>query len=571
MKMFFRSIFHVAVATILLGLNLAADADESKRLDVIDVTNIAIAPLKFAEVTPRQTDTVEAEQALDQWGLLRPRKNGWTWGERTGQNGNYIFTRLAMTTKTGGEFTIGKLALSGVRMDGDIANFDQAVIHDLDMQGIEPSQKSKLRKDSNKREIDWDTDRIQARKLVLTYPSANFANGIFAAFSGDMETYEKMAVIPEYGHQAAYDIVISSSKNTRGIKIDHWILGQDIRGEGGMSLAGVKTYGGFDSNTSLSLASIDIRGVNLKKLKPIFAVIAEEASLEQKRAQEQIKKKSKAKNKKNDDLTEAQSRAVLAFMNPYIPNYSHISLRDLRTQSDGFQMFLSRIDAVTRLRDGKIYSNLTTSPLTIMDTPGANDKGKTQLSLQELGFDKIELSLGHEAVMDPALDRIHIKNSYIEMKDGFKLSYNFDGIGLMDFMEEAVMSSIDTQELSDKQMLALITGLGRFKTQITFEDRSILDFGFELAAQSQNKDKADLKKQASALMTLLPMFVEQKELRPIVTEFGTAVQKLIESGGTLVIATNWDLPLTQARAKKLLKDDMASMEFFGLSAVHVAK
>ena len=566
MKMFFRSVFYVVVAIMIIGLNLAAGAEESKGADVVDVTNIAIAPYEFAEITPRSIDTVKAEQTLEQWGLLRPRKNGWTWGERTGQAGNYIFTKLHMTTKDGGDFSIGKLVLSGVRMDAGSANFDKAVIYDLDMQGIVPSQKSKQKKEGEKSGLDWDGGRIQARKMVLTYPSANFANGIFAAFSGDMETYDEMVIIPEYGHQAAYDIKISSSKNTSAIKINHWILGKGISGEGVLSLAGIQSYGGFDSNTSFSLASIDIRGVNLKKLKPIFTVIAEDVRQEQKQANG--KKKRKANNKKNDDLTEAQGRAVLAFMNPYIPNYSHASLRNLKMQGDGFQMFLSRIDAVIKQQDGKIYSNMETSPLTIMVTPEARGDSN---NLQELGFDRIELSLGHEAVMDPALDKIHIKNSYIEMKDGFKLSYNFDGIGLMGLMEEAVMANVSDQELSDKQILAIIASLGKFKSQIMFEDRSILDLGFALAAQSPNKDKAELKKQASALMTLLPVFVKQKEFRPIVTEFSAAVQNLIESGGKLVIATDWDLPLSENETKKLLKDDEAAIEFFGLSVVHVAK
>lgn len=103
LKTFSRLLVLTALAVTLLGLNLGAHADESNRAGTINFSNLPIAPLEFADVTPRTIDQADAEKALKAFGIWEPSKYGWSWESRTGENGNYVYTNLRMRPKKGGD------------------------------------------------------------------------------------------------------------------------------------------------------------------------------------------------------------------------------------------------------------------------------------------------------------------------------------------------------------------------------------------------------------------------------------------------------------------------------------
>ncbi len=561
-----RGVWLLIGAALILALSLTASAQQSKSSVNYRPDVYAGTPLETYElVTPpaRTVDTKEAEKALKGLGLLKPEKKGWQWASRTGTAGNYVFTGLRRTNKNKSQIKIGKLVLSGVHMDGKKPNYDQAVLSDADMDGFQSD--------------DGSSYRIRAGTIYVVAPGADYARGLMNALSGDMAAYEKNVSIPKYNYLSGAKIVITNDKMIGRFNISKALAGQDKNGEGIFSLEGLRTFGGFGDMAVVKLDALDMRGINLDKFKPIYTAFADEIRDEQKKARHKKRRKKKKKSEKNQEITPAQADALIKMFDPYRASYRQFRLKNLVLEDRTVKVNWDTVNAASRPEGGKLHTRVQMTPLVIAFKPSVKpakpkvvplaDKNSELLS--DLGYKSLEFSFGEDVIADPATDIIQVKNAFFQLKDGFRINLEMDTTGWKSGLTHAFRASVKHSGISDDELGRQLLGdFKAFKMHLSLQDRSIVERVFKTVAKQKKTDVAHLKKQASALLIVLPMGVKDKDLQPVAEKAATAVQKFLETGGTLHLELAPELPLSEAKIQILDSDMQALIAFLGLSVRH---
>ena len=120
------------------------------------------------------------------------------------------------------------------------------------------------------------------------------------------------------------------------------------------------------------------------------------------------------------------------------------------------------------------------------------------------------------------------------MKDGFKLSFDYDMVGYKAFAEKAA----SMQGSTGKSPMAAMGMLSEMKfnhLRLALRDDSIIDRSFKLAAKQQGGTPDALRQQAKMGLAFLPMMAQDEGQQKIAGELSTALGKLLDDGGTLVI------------------------------------
>ena len=452
---------------------------------------------EVASVKTRAVSDANAMQALTLMGLNESGSGELSWASRTGDKGNYVFTNVVPKNKDDKDASFGSLELKGVHMDGEQAVFDQITLNDF-------------------KAVDEDETIVTFKTLSLTEPSPALAAAFADALGGNDDAFDDIEGDISFTAINFTGLKVVDEEGT--VNLDSVNFGKSKDGTGVFSINNLNMDMTDDgTHIKMNLGSMDITGVNIDKYKGIF-----EAAVKN--------------GKDGKTIDDEAMKKLMGAMDPYNPDFKDFSLKNFHVDADGLVVNLDSMKGNATRKGDKITMTQTMSPLTITPSKTSKDKGmkKFNEALDTLGYESLEFTMTQNSVLNAKTDSMIIKDSYIAMKDGFKLSFDYDMVGYKAYMQEALALS-GKAESNPMAMLGMLDKLQVKKLRIALKDDSIVDRSFKFAAKEQGGTPADLKQKAKMGLAFLPMMAKDEGQQKIATDLSAALGAWLDNGGSLVI------------------------------------
>jgi len=480
-------------ATLILG----GCGDKNK-------TKASKAGVAIEKIEARKVSDAEGMQALAAFSLAKPGAGTLQWDNRDGSGGNYTFTDVTISDDDN-TTTIGQIKVWGAHMAGEQASFDKMEFREF-----------------TARDGEDNTD-VKIATITLVKPSPALAGGLAKAFSGDDDAFDNIK--GDVGFQAISFTGFNLTDDDVNMNIKSMSMGEAKDKTGVFSLNGLTMNGKGDDDTKpnvkMSLGSMDITGANLSKYKGIMTQAMKSGG-------------------KDGDMSETAMADIMQSMNIYDPDFKTASIRNFDMNADGLLITLKSFEANANKKGGKVTMIQKMSPLVITppkDSENA-DMQKMTKTLASLGYESLEFTMGGKSVLDEKSDTMKGTDTYIELKDGFRLSYDFDIAGYKAFTEKAAAMSAQGDAANPMAAMGMMSALQVNKLRISLRDDSIVDRGFKLAAEQRGGTADALKSQAKAMLGFATMAAQDEAQQKLATEMVAALTKLIDNGGTLTIDMN---------------------------------
>ncbi len=483
------------------------------------------------KIEARTVSDAEAMQALAAFSLDTSGSGKVQWDKRDGSGGNYTFTDVKIHDgkKTS---AIGQVEIWGAHMAGEQASFDKIEFRDI----------ASVSKDN-------DDTKIKIASIALVKPSPALAGGLAKSFGGDDDAFENLE--GDISFQAISFTGFNLTDDDVNMNIQSMSMGEAKDKTGVFSLNGLTLDGkGDDSkspNVKMSLGSIDVTGANLKKYKGMIKAM---------------------KNSGEDgDFTEEDLAGLMKTMNIYDPDFKTASIRDFDMNVDGLVITMKSMEASADKKAGKTTIISEMSPLLIVppkDSKNADMQKMTE-TLSALGYESLEFTMAGKTQMDESTDTMKAYDTYIEMKDGFRLSYDYDMSGYKAFMEKMAAMSGQGEASNPMAAMTMMNDLQINTLSISLRDDSIVDRGFKFVAAQQGGTADALKTQAKAMLGFATMAAQDEAQQKLATELVAALTTLIDNGGTLTIDMSPKTPISLGTIAMGSMSGQFDVEALGLS------
>jgi len=450
--------------------------------------------VKIEKVAIRNVDTNEAEKALKLMALYESGTGDVAWSVRKGDSGNYTFSNFENDSNEGDKGIFSLFELKGLHMEGENAAFDQMIFSDFSGTGD-------------------DGDKITIAKITLTEPSLALATAITRSFNGDDDAFNNIEGDVSFKALSFSGLKVADADGVlsmAGLKI-----GKDKDDTGYFSMNNLDMDMVSDGEkVIMTLGSIDVTGVNLAKYQGLIKAAMD-----------------------NDGKVDADAmKNIMGSMNAYDPDFKNFSLKNFNLDVLGLKVNLDSMTGKAKKKNGKVIMSQSMSPLTITPPvdPVDDDMKKITEGLASFGYDKLEFTMEQNSVLDEESDTMIVKDSYIQMKDGFKLSYDYDIAGYKAFSEKA-MSLRGGSSTNPMAALGMMSELKFNHLRLALKDNSIIDRSFQFAADQQGGKPDTLRSQAKMGLAFLPMMAKDEGQQKLAEDLSKALGKLLDDGGTLVI------------------------------------
>ncbi len=484
-------------ATLILG----GCGDKNK-------TKTSKAATSIEKIEARKVSDAEGLQALAAFSLAKSGSGDLQWDKRNGSAGNYTFSDITINSKEDAAVAIGQIEVWGAHMAGEQASFDKIEFRDF----------------SARKEDDTD---VTIATIALVKPSPALASGLAKAFGGDKDAFDNIE--GDIGFQAISFTGFNLTDDDVNMNIKSVSMGETKDKTGVFSLQGftldAQNDDGKKGNVKMSLGAFDVTGANLKKYKGIIA--------------------EAMKNGGNDGkLNEKAMANLMKSMNVYDPDFKTASIRDFALNAEGMTITMKSFDASADKKDGKVTMVQEMSPLKIVAPKDSKDPGlqKFTESLASMGYDSLEFTMGGKSILDEEADTMQSFDTYIALKDGFRLSYDFDLTGYKAFAEKTASLSAQGSGQNPMAAMDMMSALQFNQLRISLRDDSIVDRGFKFAAEQQGGTADSLKTQAKAMLGFATMMAQDEAQQKLAAELVAALTTLIDNGGTLTIEMNPEKP-----------------------------
>ncbi|MEE9272890.1 MAG: hypothetical protein V3U57_06445 [Robiginitomaculum sp.] len=444
------------------------------------------------------------KQALTAMSLNESGSGIISWGDKKGSAGTYTFTDVSVKSNEQGDITFGKLKLVGVHMEGDQANFDKITFIDMHAKSVENGSNSD----------------VTIKNISLIKPSPALANAIAASFGGDKDAFDNISGDIKFGGFSLAGMKVTD--DNAEMKLDALNFGRESDKTGVISLSNFNMHVTDKENVTFHLGSMNATGINLEKYDGLISAAIANGSIGDKVNKEGVNKKV--------------LKAITSSLNPYSPDFKKISLKDFSFDVDGIVGNLQSMTSKSVKKGDTIILTSKMSPLTIRAPKEATEKTKEFTdALTTLGYEELSFSMATTSELNETNDSMKVYDSYIELKDGFRLSYDLDMTNYRDYMQK--VNSAQFGGNKDDFMKALsIVKLNKFK--IAFRDDSILDRSFKLAAMKQGTSVKDLRQKATMGLAFLPMMAQDEGQQKIAGQLSKALGSLLSDGGTVTVNMN---------------------------------
>jgi len=505
---------HKALKVSTLALNLAMGGAIAATLILggcgdKNKTKTSKAGAAIEKIEARKVSDAEGMQALSAFSLGTSGAGKLQWDNRDGSAGNYTFTDVKISDDDS-TATVGQIEVWGAHMAGEQASFDKIEFRDF-----------------SARDGKDDTD-VKIATIALVKPSPALAGGLAKVFGGDKDAFDNIG--GDIGFQAISFTGFNLTNDDVNMTIKSVSMGETKDKTGVFSLNGLtldgKGDGGTKPNVKMSLGSIAVTGANLKKYKGIMTQAMKSGG-------------------KDGDMSETAMADLMKSMNIYDPDFKTASIQDFDMNADGLLITLKSFEASANKKGGKVTMVQKMSPLVITppkDSENADMQKMTE-TLASLGYESLEFTMGGKSVLDEKSDTMKGTDTYIELKDGFHLSYDFDIAGYKAFAEKAAALSAQGDAANPMAALGMMNALQFNRLRISLRDDSIVDRGFKFAAEQQGGTADSLKTQAKAMLGFATMAAQDEAQQKLATEMVAALTTLIDNGGTLTIDMNPKKPI----------------------------
>lgn len=469
---------------------------------------------KHFDVPSRKVSDAEAQQALGELNLLEESGDALSWAKSSGKNGNYSYTDL-MAKDDDGQLTIAKAELVGVHMDGETATFDRA-----DFSGIKI----------------YD----QAEDVTVT-----------------METLSVARPTPDMAKA-----IITSLQNIKDID-DLDIKGDDKdMGFGAMGMSGMKITSADVNLSADSLMWGEDEETNLTdfKIKDVTFNLTEKADEPMTGSLESFSATG-IRGDMFDNMSDMGKGplGMMSGINPLAKMYSTLKMEDLNFDSNFIEITSKGFEGKSTEKGGVTTQRSVGEPFIIRlkEAPKDRDAKRAYDMVKELGFDELVFQSSQTTVMDSNKDTVEVKDGFLSMKDGFKLSYNYGASGVK-AMTDKMQAAQSNQSRTDIQSAMESMKLNGF--QMRLEDKSIVDRGLKLAGKFRGAEPDQVKKELKVALTLAPMMASGLE-GEMLGEMASAFGDFVDDGGTLSIVMNPKEPISMTeladyKRSKLSKSDL---------------
>ena len=460
------------------------------------------AEVKFEKIADRNVDEAQANEALTALSLNESGSGVFSWDGKTGSAGNYVFENVSIKGDKGDDpIKVGKLELSGAHMQDDKVAFDRIVFNNMTT-------------------VD-DDSKIAVKRIELLKPSADLSNEIARAFSGDDEAFEDFEGDIGIGGFDMTGLNVSGGEDGT-ITMDKIAFGEAKDKTGVFTMRNLNMNIKDKESVQMNLGSIDVVGFNINKYKGF------------------IEESMKAENS-GDEIGEETMKKIMASLNPYAPDYKSVSIKNFNADIDGLKIDMASADANTSTKNGKTTITSSTSPITVTPPVQPTDRGMKEFAdaLTEMGYEKLVFRSAQNSVLDEKTDTMSVNDSYIEMEDGFKLSYNYGLSGVKEMMEKAaVLEAGNGSAANPLAAMEMMNSMKFANLKIALADNSIIDRSFKLAASKQGGTAESLKMQAKAGLAFLPMMAKDPGQQTLAMEASKALGQFLDNSGTLVLEMN---------------------------------
>ena len=228
------------------------------------------------------------------------------------------------------------------------------------------------------------------------------------------------------------------------------------------------------------------------------------------------------------------------------PGYDNFTLENFVLDAAGLGINMPSMDAVvTRDNQGRATRTVT-KPFNFSVSADPEGEVGAQLAgpLAIMGYETLNFSGEGDSRMDPDTDTISYdsKSNWIALDDGFKLSWGASATGASELMKQLAANPDD-----EAQLLEGLSKLTMQRMDINFQDNSIVEKGFAMAAAMSGQDPAAMKSQAVAGVAFLPLMAGQAGIdAELAAELGGALSKFLNDSGTLSISIDPTEPVSAA-------------------------
>jgi hypothetical protein len=486
-----------AVLSTTLVLGGCGDKDKVKS---------ASSEVKLEKIAPRNVSDAEANKALDGLALNNSGSGILSWADKSGSAGNYTYTDVSIKGDDDDWVKIAELELTGAHMEGDLVAFDK-----ISFSGLSGED---------------DDSKIAVNKLELLKPSPTLSNEIARAFSGDDDAFEN--VEGDFGIGGLSLAGLDVTGDDANITLESMVFGETADKTGSFSMKNMTLNSTEKEPITMSLGSVNVTGMNVDKYKTMFSL---------------------AGGKGADKVGEEAVKNFMQSMNPYTPGFSNFSLRDFDVNANGLTIDVDSIDGKSTEKNGLTTVTQSTSPIIITPPANPTDQGMKQFAdaLSSMGYEKLVFQSYQKGIANEAADTMTVEDSYFELEDGFKLSYDYDVSGAKAMMDKAANNMGSTNAADTMEMMS---SMKFSKMRLALKDNSIIDRGFKFAAEQQGGTPEALKMQAKAMLGFLPMAAKDQGQQAVASQLVNALGTLLDNGGTLVVEMNPATPVDLSQLSK---------------------
>lgn len=440
---------------------------------------------KIVQVKKRKVSDAQAQQALTALSLNESGSGILEWGTRSGREGNYTYNDVKITADADNIITVSSMELMGAHMEGEEPSFDKVILNGFQA-----------------KEDGGDNVNVDIKKLSLSEPSPALSGAIAASFGGDENAFDDISGDVKFGGFSLADFKLKAGDG--GFNIDAVDFGK------AKDKTGVFTLSNFDldiqdgEDVKMRIGSVSATGLNLEKYEGIMS-----------------------KMMQNDEDEAMQD--IMSSLNPYDPDFENISIKDVSFGADGMVGSLESYVGNVVKKGDRIIMKQSMSPLTLKPPVEAKGKAKEFAeALSTMGYSELSLTMQGTTELNAAEDTMKTYDTFVEMKDGFKLSYDVDVTGYKAMLEPMKANDI-------MAAMTYMDGMKIGKLNMAFRDDSIIDRGFKLAASQQGGTADELRSQAKMGLAFLPMMAKDEGQQKIAKQLSEALSELLDNGGTLTL------------------------------------
>ena len=486
---------------------------------------------KMLDVKSRKVQSAEAEDALSKMGLLEP-SGSLNWASKSGDNGSYSYKDVSVKSEDGETISIGTLDLTGVHMvDGD-ATFDR-----LDAKGVV---------------IDGDDGDAKIERLSLARPNPKLGNGIMKAIGAleDLKDLDDVDIdVDLEDGEMAFGAFLMDGFSAKGDDADLTLAsigwGEDEdSGKAVFRLQDLEVAGqakGKDTPFKITLDSVSGSGIDMNYFRALGGG-----------------------NFGKDIIARSQSLGVKGpGFNPYSKTFDTFSMKNFNLNIDTLNVTTEGAAGKAVRKGGVTTVSQSLSPLRISfsDVPADRDLKEMKEGLASLGFDELVFSASQTSILDEDKDTFSVKDAVVNLKDGFNLSYDYEGSGL------SSISGIDDGEMSPDEFQAALGNMKLKSMNMALTDYNLVNRIINFAAQEQGTSPALIKMQAKGGLMVLSLGAKNEAQGQALSDIGTALGSFIDDGGTLKIRLNPETPVSVDRFSDMDPESIDPAEL-GFSIEH---